>query len=349
MKKIIRNILWRLYYYYDRLKFKKHQAHISNIDSEISLDVSRRISNLGVKRIVLFATYKKNINHDYLKYFFDKIKSAHIIVLNNCERNEYGVEFSNEKLTWVNRPNFGRDIGAYKVGLSCILNARNLKLEDITFLNDSIFLLNDEIFQFFDAEFDADILGHSFSNSPTPHLRSYLFRVKLPLIQPIWDYLNKLPLTRSRYAAVIHGELGLSQNVFLKYDIQLWKLIASNKNENFDELIYAKDVLLENPMLIGHLNEKTLRDIFNQMARYIRMNDLLLDPYQLELSSSNFVPDVLKREVFDKNLASATKIKSVVLLSQLPVEVQPKVLEEILLSKFNRTFIYKVKAKIGEI
>lgn len=349
MKKIIKHILWRLYYYYDLMKFQKHQAYINNIDSEISLDVSRRISKLDTKRILLFATYKKNINHRYLKYIFDKIKLAHIIVLNNCETNEYGVEFSDEKLTWVNRPNFGRDIGAYKVGLSCILNAKNLKLEDVTFLNDSIFLMNDEIFQFFDTDFDADILGHSFSNSPTPHIRSYLFRVKLPLIQPIWDYLNKLPLTRSRYAAIMHGELGLSQNVLLKYDIKLWKLIPSSKKENFDELKYAIDVFKEYPVLLRSINEKTSRGVFNQIAQSIKTRDSLLDPYQLELSSSKFVPDVLKREVLDKNLASEAKLNRVVLSSQLPIEVQAKVLAEIFLPKYNQTFIYKVKSKIGEI
>jgi len=343
MKKLIRNIIWYCYYVYDSFKCTPHKGKVKRIDNEIAENVSKCIARRKPKKIIIFAAYGKKPDDEYISFFLQGVGHALTIVINNTEENKCGVEYFGESLIWVNRPNFGRDIAAYKLGIHSVVKSELKSIEDLALVNDSSFILKESFFNFFKDNFPEDVLAHSYSQTPFPHVRSYLLRIKQPLLDELNSYLMNFPMTKSRYNAVINGEIGISKAVFMKYKIGLWAYSGIFNGELKNNKINSLDLFTSNDFSII-VNFKNDQSISRASIR-----NFLNDPYQLSRNSFPYIPDVIKREVFEKRLATKEMVYFVIENSELTMSLKRKALTDILISKRHLGIKNILKMRIGEI
>jgi hypothetical protein len=295
---------------------------VKEIDNKLSTLLANAIDEKKFEKVIIFATYEKELSDEYIKYFLSMVNHSLTVIINNTIKHEFGVERKDESVIWVNRPNFGRDIASYKLGVRSVLRSNCNHIKDLSLINDSLYILKSKFFDFFTIEFSDDVLAHSYSTLPRPHARSYLMRVKPKLLDRIDAYLETIPFSKSRYNAVINGEVGISKNVLLQYKIVLWAYSGVFK-KMFSEV---KDI-----------EEKVFIENF------------LKDPYELSSTSSLFQPNVIKREVYEKGLASKEKVFSVIENSELPDSAKTELLKQILISKRHFGIANRFKLAIGEI
>jgi hypothetical protein len=348
MKKIIRNIVWYFYYLYDRIKCWPNKSSVEAIDNRLSKQITLEIAQAAPKKIIIFATYEKVRNDPYIEYFLSMIESSLVIIINNTSNKKYEVETQNRSVIWVNRPNFGRDISSYKLGIRSVVRAKSKQIKDLALINDSLYILKSNFFEFFNIEYPEDILAHSYSTEPRPHTRSYLMRLKPKVLESLDAYLDNIPFAKSRYNAVINGELGMSKNVLLKYKIGLWaysgifKRISSAK-EVRDLDLYDSNFISKKYLV--HLNESLASDIKEKIG----IDNFLKDPYELGSSSRMHEPDVIKREVYEKGLASKAQVFFSIENSDLTECAKSQLLKKILISKRYIGIKNRFKLAIGEI
>lgn len=169
MKKIIRHTLWYFYYLYDRIKCKPSKNSVKEIDNRLSIQLADEINQQKCEKFIIFATYEKEPDDEYLKYFISMVDHSLVIIINNTNKNKYDVMKKNGFVVWVDRPNFGRDIASYKLGVRSVLRVKCNQIKDITLLNDSLYILKSKFFNFFKIEFSEDVLAHSYSTVPHPY------------------------------------------------------------------------------------------------------------------------------------------------------------------------------------
>lgn len=348
MKKIIRNIVWHFYYLYDRIKCWPNKNSVEAIDNRLSKQITFEIAQAAPEKIIIFATYEKARTDDYIEYFLSMIESSLVIIINNTSSKAYEVEKQNKSVIWVNRPNFGRDISSYKLGIRSAVRVKNKQIKDLALINDSLYILKSKFFEFFNIEFSEDILAHSYSTVPRPHARSYLIRLKPKVLESLDAYLDSIPFAKSRYNAVINGELGMSKNVLLKYKLGLWaysgifkRMYSGTEVRDLD--IYGS-IHLSNKF-ISNLNESLASDIKEE----IMLENFLKDPYEISSASSMYQPDVIKREVFEKKLASKEQVFFSIENSDLPSGAKTELLKQILITKRHLSIKNRLKLAIGEI
>jgi hypothetical protein len=320
MKIIIRNVVWYFYYLYDRIKCQPSKNSARAIDDRLSNQIEIEIAQARPQKVIIFAAYEKERDDDYIEYFISMVEHSLVIIINNTSNHEYGVEKKNRSVIWVNRPNFGRDIAAYKLGIRSVVSAKCKHIKDLSLINDSLYILKSSFFDFFTIEFSEDVLVHSYSSVPRPHARSYLIRLKPKVLDSLGTYLETIPFAKSRYNAIINGEIGMSKNVLLQYKIVLWVysgVFKSKKFPNKNEEIYIKN--------------------------------FLKDPYELSSSSYTYQPDIIKREVFEKGLAAKEQVFFSVENSDLPQGAKREILKTILTSKRYFGIKNRLKLAIGEI
>lgn len=348
MKKIIRNVLWYFYYIYDRIKCMPIKNSVIEIDNRLSIQLADKINQQKCEKVIVFATYEKEPDDEYLKYFISMVDQSLVIIINNTNKHEYGVKKKNGFVLWVDRPNFGRDISSYKLGIRSVLRAKCNQIKDISLLNDSLYILKSKFFNFFEIEFSEDVLAHSYSTVPRPHARSYLMRLKPKVLESLETYLETIPFGKSRYNAVINGEVGMSKNTLLNYKIGLWAYTAVFKGMYSETEVQDLDVYGSNYIsntFILHPKETLVRDIREK----IRIENILKDPYEISSSSLMHHPDVIKREVFEKGLASKERVFFSIENSDLPDGAKIELLKQILISKRHLGIKNRFKLAIGEI
>lgn len=348
MKKIIRNIAWYSYYLYDRMKCLPSENSVKEIDNKLSTLLANAIDEKKFEKVIIFATYEKEPSDEYIKYFLSKVDHSLTVIINNTIKHEFGVERKDESVIWVNRPNFGRDIASYKLGIRSVLRSKCHPIKDLSLINDSLYILKSKFFDFFTIEFSDDVLAHSYSTLPRPHARSYLMRVKPKLLDRLDAYLETIPFSKSRYNAVINGEIGMSKNVLLKYKIGLWAYSGIFKDvysgtEIRDLDVYSSDYISNKYM------PKVTKTLENDIKEKIFIGNFLKDPYELSSTSSMFQPNVIKREVYEKGLASKEKVFSAIENSELPDSAKTELLKKILISKRHFGIKNQLKLAIGEI
>jgi len=321
-----RNILWRCYYVYDLLKCAPHKNKVKITDHEIAEKVSKCVVQRNPEKIIIFAVYEKKLDDEYISFFLKSVGHALTIVINNTDQNKYGVEHFDKSLIWVNRPNFGRDIAAYKLGVHSVVLSDLKSLEDLSLINDSWYILKASLFNFFRDNFPEDVLAHSFSQRPYPHARSYLLRIKQPLLDSLNGFLINFPMAKSRYNAVINGEIGMSKAIFIKYKIGLWA---------------------HSGVLTGELNNESL--VSDAVSTVAFMRDFLNDPYEISRNSISYVPDLIKKEMFEKALVTKETVCFVIENSQLPKNLKKNALTDILIRKRHFGIKNLLKLAIGEI
>lgn len=348
MKKLMRNIIWYCYYVYDLLRCVTHKGKVRIADLELLTKVSTFVAQRNPKKVIIFAAYEKKPDDPYISFFLEGVGDALTIVINNTDRDKYGVDCLSESLIWVNRPNFGRDIAAYKLGIHSVLLSDLIGIEDVSLVNDSFFILRRSFFNFFRDDFPEEVLAHSYSQTPFPHARSYLLRIKPPLLDKLNSYLMNFPNARSRYNAVINGEVGMSQEVFTKYRIGIWAYsrffnieLKNNPIQPLDIFYSADFSKVENFVADTSLSDTLSERLF--------LRSFLSDPYELARNSFSYIPDLIKREVFDKGLATKDHIYYLIEHSNLPRSVKRQVSSDILVPKRHMGLKTRLKMMIGEI
>lgn len=348
MKNTIKNILWYIYYLWDMVKCLRKRNTTRTIDAQLASEIVEHLKKIGAcDTIIIFACYEKQRNDIYFKHFVEKNTGKVIIFINNTNIERYAVEAIGDGNVWVNRPNFMRDIGAYKVGVTAIHMLQSKALQQVVLINDSVYILRDELYNFLNYNGGTDVLGHSYSTTPYPHVRSYFLVIKSSIVSDLYHYLNRLPVTRSRYAAVIHGEVGMSKWVFLKSSISLLKHYHNyrvEKDRSDLKIIDIVDVFKNT-----FLTDKLLFELYENLKPITRLNNALSDPYRIESTSSSYCPDLIKREVFEKSLATEAKIMNIIQAADLPVDLKNLILRNILIVKKPKNMVTKIKMMIGEI
>lgn len=366
MNTIVKKFLWFCYYVYDLLKCAPKKNTVHEIDAKITQRLSKAISDKNPEQIIIFATYEKNVSDEYISYFLANLKDKFVVIINNTNIGEFGIECEVDNYIWVNRPNFGRDISCYAVGINSVVLAESRNIKDVCLINDSVYILKTSFFDFFNHEFRSDILAHSFSVNPYPHARSYLLRIKISVAVRLYDYLKKLPTAKSRYNAVINGEIGMSKAIFLKHRIGIWSYQRMLEEDNFINDLPVFDVFTagiyseeftRNLKSLRHLPEKFAESFAEKFAESFAddarerfyLKNILNDPYELSHNTPGFRPDIIKREVVEKGLASKQLAYSVVEHSELPGSAKVELLENILIPKRYLGIKTRLKMMIGEI
>ena len=345
-----KSLLWLCYYILDRLRCAPLQKKVGQIDTNIVKELSKIISEKKLRKIIIFSCYEKDITDEYINHFLKNVEDIFVIFINNTEKKEYGLTHVENNFLWIDRPNYARDVGGYKVGISAAVLSKNHILEDISFTNDSVYILRSDFYDFFRKKFSEDIMGHSYSVKPYPHVRSYLFRIKASVAPRLNKYLSTLPLAKSRYNAVKNGEIGMSKKVFLKSKIGLWVYNGTFKDEYSSDKVSTLDTLQSD--MVGNMKfteiDKAI-SIAEEAKPRIYLKNFLSDPYEFTRNSPNYKPHLIKREVFEKGLASKEQVFYSVQNSDLPINAQKQILTNILISKRHIGIKVRIKMAIGEI
>lgn len=348
MKKLIRNVAWYFYYLYDRTRCLPKKNSVEAIDNRLSRQITLEIEQAAPEKVIIFATYEKARDDRYIDYFLSMVENSLVIIINNTSNNEYDVEKQNRSVIWVNRPNFGRDISSYKLGIRSVVSSKCKTIKDVSLINDSLYILKSRFFGFFTIDFPEDVFAHSFSTAPRPHARSYIMRLKPKVLKRLDTYLGSIPFAKSRYNAVTNGEIGMSKNVLLKYKIGLWaysgifkRLFSPNEVREID--VYGSNYISN--AYISEPNELLVSDIKERL----NIENFLTDPYELSSGSIMYSPDVIKREIFEKGLATKAQVFFSVENSDLPEDAQNHILKQILITKRHFGIKNRLKLAIGEI
>ncbi|NQY42729.1 MAG: hypothetical protein HRT87_05225 [Legionellales bacterium] len=347
-KKIIRLASWYSYYWFDRICCYPKQHEVLKTDLDIENNLREQLAGAETNiPIILYACFEKEYDDPYLIHFAQNNSKNIIIFINNTNKKKLGVSRISSNHIWVNRQNYMRDIGAYRLGINALYNLAIAKANEVILINDSIYILRKDMYEFFRAMDNSEVLCHSFSTNPHRHVRSYLFRINSNLIEQINIYLDSLPITRSRFAAVIHGEIGMSKHVLLRQEINLWKY---RKINDLSKYIPEPDIteILQEEKLQNQISG-ILTKMLAENTNIKRTNNTLFDPYEISSTSSGFTPDIIKKEVFDKNLATEDKIIRVIQSSDIPIHIKPNIIRDILILKKHRGIKYRIKKAIGEI
>lgn len=342
MKRFIRGLLWKAYYYFDFVNCLPHFSKVRQVDNALSSEIIRKLQHLKfVGSVVVIATYNQSSQSRYINYLISKLNTQLVIVVNNTDSGYYKSEIVRENVIWVDRPNYLRDIGAYRLAVKAICQLQITGLERVILMNDSIYVLREDFFKHILQPFEEDVVSHSFSENPAPHLRSYLLSIRSTLLSSLDEYLQKIPPTKSRYAAINMGELGMSQHVFLNHICRHLPLVDNIPNHN----LHAYGFMVEaNDQKIA--SNKFIRNIAINKLHYYNES---LDPYEMKKASNYFIPAIIKRELYEKGLATREQCLFWIKSSDIPEGMHNEIICNILLNKRQRSFVNLLKRKIGEI
>jgi hypothetical protein len=151
--------------------------------------------------------------------------------------------------------------------------------------------------------------------------------------------LQKIPPTKSRYAAIKMGELGMSKYVFLNHICGVLPIPDGVCEHN--SLAYRAEAIKEK---IG-----SIENIKNIAIKKLHFHNESLDPYEMKNASTYFIPAIIKREVYEKRLAAREQCLFWIKSSEIPEHMQDEITREILLNTRPRSFLNLLKRKIGEI
>lgn len=184
-----------------------------NVIKEYKKDISK--SN----KIAIIAMWQKNLCLNFenlLKILNDN--GYECFIINNCKIHTSSLEKMVEySALYIERsPGYGRDIGAYKLGVK-ILNKIGIEkspANKVLFLNDSVFYLRENFLKFL-TEFEAvdeSVVGVTETLEKNYHISSWFFSVSKFVFlsnefQKFWD--NYRPY-QSRVHSINRGEIGLS-------------------------------------------------------------------------------------------------------------------------------------------
>lgn len=169
---------------------------------------------LADKHVLLIALFQTGAMRLDIQNLIEKaIKSDFVVLVSNNSRleNSPDVDFYEE------RPNYGRDFGAYKSLTKTLLKQMGLaQSKSITFLNDSVFYIPERITNLFSQVQKVgprEAFGITDNNHDTYHLASYFLTVGNQAIadQRFWRFWNSYRLTNSRPKIIKKGEMQLSK------------------------------------------------------------------------------------------------------------------------------------------
>jgi hypothetical protein len=310
------------------------------LDDGLCLEVVEKLQDIDLSEsVVILATYNKSPESPYINYLLSKLGGQSIIAINNTNDEHFNTKIIKDNIIWVDRPNYLRDIGAYRLGLKAICLNQKIKPNKIILMNDSYYILREEFFDQIAQAFDGDVVAHSFSTKPMPHFRSYFLSIKPVIFAALNEYLNKIPPTKSRYCAIKFGELGMSQNIFLNHVSRILP-IGDHFNEK-NKLAY-----------VYHLSKLqiALSEVPNKIAlKRLHYDNESLDPYNLKEASDCFIPAIIKREVYEKGLASMGQCLFWIKLSDIPEHIHQDIIKDILINTRIPSIANRFKRMIGEI
>lgn len=272
----------------------------STLFYDLFLSKNKRIS-LGAQvlgeRIALYAIYPPNgMTDSHLKSlaYLDKCGYATVVISNKQIPDEQKVRFRELFNTFIERPNYGYDFGAYRDGILWIKN----KLANTSYLalfNDSClfpiglydtnnWLKNAEksenSIQAVSDNFAINSRGISTFENPHFHYGSYALLLKKELISQntFLTFWKKINLAFSKNLVVKEGEIRLSRfiiNSGLKHDASFSSRRAYNWFHESNNLIELADIyhnLVETPD--KYFREKFPRLSEPQNNKLISGNDI---------------------------------------------------------------------------
>ena len=341
MKSIIRELVWKAYYYIDYLKCRPHFSEVMQVDDALCSEMVERLQNINcIGSALIIATHNKLRQSNYINYLISKLNDRPVIVVNNTSTGHYKSEMIGDNVVWVDRPNYLRDIGAYRLAVKAICQLQNEELNRVVLMNDSFYVLREDFFKHISHPFEEDVVSHSFSEYPTPHFRSYWLSLKPKLLPALNEYLQKIPLTRSRYAAIRMGELGMSRCVFLNYVCNVLPIADRVCEQN--SVAYSNILRLDEARVWS-------QPCFTTAINKLHYHNESLDPYEMSKASESFVPAIIKREVYEKGLANKVQCLFWIKSSDIPERMHNEIAKEVLINTRPRTFINLFKRNIGEI
>jgi len=340
MKSLIIELLWKAYYYFDYLNCLPHFSEVRQVDDTLCTEIFNKLHSINFDRsIVILATFNKSNQSQYINYLLSKLKDQPVIVVNNNSFGIYKSEIINENVIWVDRPNYLRDIGAYRLAISAICRFQNTRLGRVILMNDSFYVLREDFFQHISKTFEEDVVSHSFSEKPVPHFRSYWLSLKPTLLPALDRYLQKIPPTKSRYAAIKLGELGMSQYIFSNYICNVFPVIESVCEHNL--FAYMAEIIKD--------NISSLENIKTIAINKLHYRNESLDPYEMKKASDYFIPSIIKREVYEKGLATREQCLFWIKSSEIPEHMRNEIAREVLINTRQQSLVNIFKRKIGEI
>lgn len=349
--RLIRSTAWWFYYAYDYIRcapsFKRTNENDQQVVNIINDELGELLTNTD--KIIIYATYLKNFKDPYLTQALEKLpQDAIVIFINNGPIVSDKLIKLSERHFWVNRTNVGRDICAYSVGLTAIDSVKENENWDITLINDSVFLLENEAYDFFHGDLSVDVLSHTVSEHPRPHQRSYMLRFNNTVRKDLSKYLATVPRVQSRYSAIHFGELGMSLKVFRRYNQGTF--VSKFASNNFTPLrLTISDAQSFLKMGIAETDQHIIEKFITESETWAFYSALANDVYELQHAPINFKPFILKRELYEKGLVTKATLLKVISASTLSERAKQHVVDSCTVSKRLGTFSERIKKSIGEI
>ncbi len=196
------------------LQILNFKNYVNNLFSTTKIYKNNEISSGKVALIALFE--KGKIRNDVKGLLITlKNKGFNIVGVNTQKLDEEERKYFD---LYVERFNYGRDFGSYKVGFLNLFKIKNLKLDKLLLLNDSIFYAKTNLENLIDdlCNESFDVIGATENFEIIHHIGSFCLSISSEIFtsKRFKSYWKKFRPTDIRPHNIKYGEMYLSKALF---------------------------------------------------------------------------------------------------------------------------------------
>ena len=220
-------------------------------------------SEISSKKIALIALFEKGKLRNDVKRLLISLKNKGFDVVGI---NTQQLEDSEREIfdLYIERFNFGRDFGSYKLGFLNLFKMKALELEKLVLFNDSVFYTKSNLENFIDELSDKsyDVIGATENFEISHHLGSFCISISGEVFRSkkFRNYWKNFKLSDMRPNNIKFGEMYFSKALF-----------ACARNKDKIKVLYSTNRLMsyleKNPDVVKQFNKYSRKSYYVDWAR----------------------------------------------------------------------------------
>lgn len=256
------------------------------------------------------------------------------VVVVNTAKLQNPKEIIGDNITYIERPNWGRDFGSYQVGVNYVLRHKALpELDRLLILNDSVFYCETDLHGFLKRSMEdpAPVTAVSENHNINWHYGSFFLSfsrlvVEHPLFVSFW---KKYQNTNRRQATIRRGEMALSR--CLQAIIGYEKLPQAQLNQAMISTKWIDQNLGNTPFLFTPTGPTARHQTLEPIAQLL-MNEVFHGPTGTQFRINSSAGDGSKIGIFLTETTELDEMKEY--LSHIGLELTHEQLRQRFLSIF---------------
>lgn len=355
INKIIKIIFKPIFFIYFNITYLSYIFWYKKVDIKLSKQLSNYLKKNNTKNVVIFASFEKRVDDPYIKYISKNIDKNifQILIINNSNKKNFKL-IHNQEFLYINRPNFGRDFGAYKLAINSISDPK-LNIDNLILLNDTVFYVNEELiknlFSYINLKYyKGQYLEHT-KDTEINHFRSYFLKFCgfSNEHQDIISFFKDYKLSNSRVSTIKYGELFLSKKVLNFKEIELQnfflseEFLSSNLYKKLIKIYKSKKNIFQNTKASNN-DYKSIGDLYNNKVKLF-----LPSPYNIINQVIFETLIFIKKELYFRNVINSEDLISFITSTNLDKSLKSYVFNLIYLHQNKNKFMNKLKLFLGEL